>query len=157
EVFHLIAKHDLVLATGHSSVKEILLLVAEAKKAGVKKILVTHAMAAPILANESEMKQMAAMGAIIEHAWSTQLSGPAAQSPIQRGYKQVTTADYAKAVKAVGAEHFLISSDLGQYLNPLHTDGLKAFMTALGEAGVSEREIDLMARKNPARLLGLSD
>ncbi|PYI87596.1 MAG: hypothetical protein DME26_05670 [Verrucomicrobia bacterium] len=157
EIFRLIAEHDLVLATGHSSVPEILLLIPEAKKAGVKKILVTHAMAAPIVATESEMKRMAELGAIIEHAWSTQLSGPTALSPIQRSYKQVTATEYARAVKAIGAEHFLISSDLGQYLNPLHTDGMKAFMLALGEAGLGEREIDVMARKNPARLLGLAD
>lgn len=157
EIFRLIADHDLVLATGHSSVAEILFLIPEAKKAGVRKILVTHAMAAPILAGENDLKRMAELGAIIEHAWSTQLSGPGALSPIQRTYKQVTGAEYAKAAKAIGAEHFLISSDLGQYLNPLHTDGMKAFIRTLRQEGLRESDIDWMARKNPARLLGLAD
>ena len=157
EIFRIIADHDLVLATGHCSAEESLLLIAEAKKSGVRKILVTNAMAAPIVATGNQMKRMADLGAIIENAWSTHLSGSSALSPIQRAYKQVTPAEYAKAVKAIGAGHFLISSDLGQYLNPLHTDGLRAFMLALKENGLGEAEIDLMARKNPARLLGLAD
>jgi hypothetical protein len=69
----------------------------------------------------------------------------------------VTTADYARAIRAVGAQHFILSSDLGQYLNPLHTDGLKAFMLGLKAEGISDAEIDLMARKTPAWLLGLEE
>jgi hypothetical protein len=49
----------------------------------------------------------------------------------------------------------VISPDLGQYLNPLHTDGIRAFILGLRGQGISDAEIDLMARKNPARMLGL--
>jgi len=66
-------------------------------------------------------------------------------------------AEYTDLIKAIGAEHFLVSSDLGQYLNPLHTDGMRAFIMGLREQGISEAGIDLMARKNPARLLSLED
>ena len=48
-----------------------------------------------------------------------------------------------------------MSSDLGQYLNPIHTDGLKAFILGLREAGLDDQEIDIMCRKNPAKLLDL--
>ena len=61
----------------------------------------------------------------------------------------------AQAIQAVGAEHFLMSSDLGQPGNPVHTQGLRDFITALKANGISDREIDLITRKNPARLLGL--
>ncbi len=61
----------------------------------------------------------------------------------------------ADAIKAVGAEHFLMSSDLGQPGNPVHTEGLRAFITALKAAGISDGELDLITRKNSARLLGL--
>ncbi len=60
-----------------------------------------------------------------------------------------------EVIRAIGAQHFLVSSDLGQYLNPLQTDGLKAFITALREQGINEGDIDMMARRNPAHLLGL--
>ena len=46
-------------------------------------------------------------------------------------------------------------SDFGQAGNPTHADGLLAFIRALRDAGLTESEIDLMARRNPARLLGL--
>ena len=59
-------------------------------------------------------------------------------------------------MREVGAEHFIMSSDLGQYLNPVHTDGLKAFILGLREEGLNETDIDIMCRRNPAALLGLN-
>ena len=49
----------------------------------------------------------------------------------------------------------MISSDLGQPPNPLHTDGLLAIYKGLMAHGISAADIDVMSRKNPARLLGL--
>jgi len=157
EVLRLIAEKDLVLATGHSSAEDTLALIPAAKRAGVRKILVTHAMADPINAGDAQMRRMGELGAVIECVWATHLAGDHAPSPSGRTQKQVTVAEYARAIRAIGAEHFLISSDLGQYLNPLHPDGLKAFITGLREAGITEADIDRMARRNPARLLGLRE
>jgi adenine deaminase len=67
--------------------------------------------------------------------------------------EQLTKA--AEAIKAIGAASFLISSDLGQPPNPLHTDGLLAIYEGLMARGISAADIDVMSRKNPARLLGL--
>jgi len=155
EVFKLIAEHDLVLQTGHASVAECAVLIEAAKKAGVKRILITHAMADPINAGEADLKRFAGMGALMECVWATHLAGPHAPSPSGRAQTRVTVADYAKAIKAVGAEHFVLSSDLGQQLNPVHPDGLRAFILGLKAEGLTEREVDLVARKNAARLLGL--
>ena len=49
----------------------------------------------------------------------------------------------------------MISSDLGQSMNPIHTDGLAVFLAKLMKAGFTQDEIDRMARTNPAWLLGL--
>ena len=155
EVFSVIAENDLVLATGHSSVDECLILIEAAKKAGVKKILVTHVLADPVDATVEQAKKLTDAGAILECVWATHIAGPHAPSPSGRVQKQVTMADHAALIKAVGAERVLLSSDLGQYLNPLSPDGMKAFILGLRELGLSERELDLAARRNPARLLGL--
>ena len=64
-------------------------------------------------------------------------------------------ADFVKIIRAVGAEHMILSSDLGQPANPVHTEGWKTFLTMLTQGGVTDKEIDLMARSNPAKLLGL--
>ena len=139
EIFHIIADNDLVLATGHSSPEEVLLLLPEARRRGVRNILITHVLGQN--PTRAQVERMANQGAIMELVYP--------------GVRRFTIEDYVEVITAIGAQHFLISSDLGQYLNPLHTDGLKAFVTELREQGISEGDIDMMARRNPARLLGL--
>ncbi len=63
--------------------------------------------------------------------------------------------DFAKAIKAVGASNSVIATDLGQPGNPLPAEGFLEFMVELGKRGIGEEEIDCLAKKNPARLLGL--
>jgi hypothetical protein len=141
EVFALVAEHGLVLAMGHSSPEEVLLLIPAAKGLGVRHILVTHVFGQD--ATLDQMRRMASLGAVMELDWLAVYSG------------NLAIEDYAGAIRALGAEHFLISSDFGQAGNPDHATGLTAFIRALRGAGVSDAEIDLMARSNPARLLGL--
>ena len=141
EIFDLIAEHDLVLAMGHSSPEEVLALIPEARRRGVSQILVTHALGQQ--PSDAQLVQMAQDGAVIELVWLAAMNG------------EFTLAQYADLIRAVGARHFLLSSDLGQAMNPLHTDGLMAFMEGLRAEGISEADIDLMIRQNPARLLGL--
>ena len=141
EVFALLAEHDLTLAMGHSGPGEVLRLIPEARRLGVPRILVTHVFSQG--ATREQMRQMAAGGAIMEIDWLAVYSGGR------------TIDDYVSAIRALGAEAFFLSSDLGQAGNPLHAEGMRAYIRALREAGISEDEIDVMARRNPARLLGL--
>jgi hypothetical protein len=154
-ILKLIAKMDIVLQTGHSSAEECLVLIRAARDAGVKKILVTHAMADPIAMTVNQMKEAARLGAKLECVWLSNLQGPHSHLKSMQHWKHVSTEDYAKAILQVGPQHIVLSSDLGQYLNPIHTDGMKAFILGLREAGFSDQEIDLMSRKNAADLLGL--
>jgi len=145
EVLALIAKNKLTLATGHSSPQEDLLLIRAAKDLGVSRIVVTHAMLPPVKMNVEQMKQAAAMGAYLEFVYNA-LLGP---------NKSFEMPEYAAAIRAVGPEHCILSSDLGQAGNPLHPDGLEAFFRGLRGQGFSVAEIDRMSKTNPARLLGL--
>ena len=141
EIFQIIGENDLVLAMGHSSPEEVLLLLPEARSRGIEKFVITHVLAQE--PTQAQVARMADQGAILELDWNGIQSG------------RFTISDYVEVITAVGARHFLISSDLGQYLNPLHTDSLKAFIKALREQGISDGGIDMMARQNPARLLEL--
>jgi hypothetical protein len=142
-VIDIAAKHDLVLEMGHSAPQESLLIIPEAKRRGVRHVVVTHAMASPGGAMTlAEMREAAKDGALLELVYSPPTDG------------QLTKE--AEAIKAIGAASFVISSDLGQPPNPLHTEGLLAMYKGLMAHGVSAAEIDVMARKNPARLLGLT-
>jgi hypothetical protein len=141
-VIALVAKHDLVLETGHSAPQESLLIIAEAKRQGVKHVLVTHAMASPGGSMTlDQMREAAKLGALLElvHA-------PLTDEQLRKE---------ADAIRAIGAASFVLSSDLGQPPNPLHTDGLLALYKGLMAQGISAADVDLMSRKNPARLLGL--
>lgn len=155
EVLKIIATHNLVLCTGHSSASECLILLRAAKEAGVKRMLVTHAMSDPIGMTVDQMKTAAGLGARIECVWLTNLNGPDSHLASQRHWKKITTADYAAAMKEVGPQYFVISSDLGQFLNPIHTDGLTSFILGLREAGLNDKDIVRMSRENPAELLGI--
>jgi Family of unknown function (DUF6282) len=145
EVLAIIGKHKLTLATGHSSPGEALMLIREARAAGVDRIVVTHAMLPPVRMTIDDMKQAAAQGAFLEFVYNA-LIGP---------NKVYDIGAYAAAIRAVGPEHCIISSDLGQAGNPLHPDGLEAFFRALRAQGFTEAEVDRMAKVNPAKLLGL--
>jgi hypothetical protein len=105
-------------------------------------VLVTHAMNSPggSLALE-EMREAARLGALLELVHS-----PLNDEQLRKE---------ADAIRAIGAASFVLASDLGQPPNPLHTDGLLAMYQGLMAQGISAADIDLMSRKNPARLLGL--
>ena len=141
EVFSLIGAHDLVLATGHVMPDEVLAMLPAAKAQGVRHILVTHPFHQH--ATIEQMHQLGAAGAVMELDWFA----------VHRGSYEI--GDYVRAIREVGAEHFVITSDFGQRGNPTHVEGLRAFIAALLAEGVSGEEVDVMARHNPARLLGL--
>lgn len=155
EVMRICADHNLVLHTGHSSAEEALILIERARKLGIKHVVVTHAQLAVVDMSIDQMKQVARMGASLEIAYIGDLMGPQAHLEWMRHWKRASTADYARAIKAVGAKHFILSTDLGQTGNPSHVDGYKSLIAGLLKEGISKEEIDLMARKNPAKLLGL--
>ena len=141
EVFSLIAKNNLVLAMGHSSPQEVLALIPFARAEGVENILITHVFGQD--ASFSQIQQMAATGAIMELDWLAAYTDP----PILN--------DYVEVIQSVGAENFIISSDFGQEGNPDHASGMRAFIAALISREISQQQIDVMAKQNPAKLLGL--
>jgi hypothetical protein len=145
ETIAIIARNRLVLATGHSSAAECLLLLREGKRVGVEHMVVTHAMKRPIRMNVEQMKQAAVEGAFLEFDYEGLIGAK----------KMFEIAQYEIAMRAVGVDHCIISSDLGQAGNPLHPDGLANFFQSLREQRFSVQEIERMAKKNPAALLGL--
>jgi len=155
KVLKLIAKADIIFATGHVSGKEILASVKAAKQEGVRKVLVTHAMQSPGELSIDDLKRCVEAGAFIEHCYLTYLMGPQAALGWMKGWKHIPIEEFAKAIKEVGAENCVIATDLGQYMNPIPADGMKEFILALMSKGITQEQINLMAKKNPARLLGL--
>ena len=144
-VISVVAKHGLVLATGHVSPQEALLLLREGRRQGVQHMVVTHALGAPILMDDLHMQEATRLGALIEFVGST-LADAGAAARMER---------FADAIRKVGPQFCILSSDLGQKGNPLPPDGFGEFLAAMRARGVSEQELDRMSKQNPARLLGL--
>jgi hypothetical protein len=145
QVIALAAKHHLLLETGHSSPREILMIIREAKRQGVEHVVVTHPMIAPVRMTVEQMKEAADLGAYLEFVYNGTLGAK----------PEFTMKEYADAIRRVGPRYCILSSDLGQATNPLHPDGLVAYFAALLKEGISQADIDLMSKTNPAKALGL--
>ena len=131
----------MILATGHLGRTEIFALVRGAKEMGVGKVVVTHAEFPSQSLTGDEQKELADLGAIIEHCFTTTYTGKA---PWEAAFANIRKAGVSRAV---------ISTDLGQAINPPVSDGFGMFAQRLLDAGFTIDEIRAMAVTNPARLL----
>jgi hypothetical protein len=63
---------------------------------------------------------------------------------------------YVDTIKLVGAEHAFISSDTGQLNSIWQPDALANTARVLRANGFTERELDLLLKINPAKILGIA-
>jgi hypothetical protein len=155
-ILKIIARENLLLATGHVHPEEIVAVVRRGRELGVKHMLVTHGFTNVPGLSMAQARQVAEMGAMIEVCFLQFLAGPNAPLAFLTHWTQVNAKNVATAIKEVGAKSLVISSDLGQSQNMTHPDGIEAAIAALRKENIADADIDLMMRKNPAKLLGLN-
>lgn len=153
KVLKICAQQKLVVNTGHISSAESLALIAAARDMGVERIIVTHAQFEVVHMPQEEMKKAAAMGAKMELCASGPLMGPQAHLPWMRAWRQVRIQESADAIQAIGPQHFVLGTDLGQAGNPSHADGMQMFVTDLLAQGISKEQIKTIGREVPGALL----
>jgi hypothetical protein len=141
QCLELIAKHDMILATGHLGRHEIFPLVKAARAAGVKRIIVTHAEFPSQNLTAEEQIALADMGAIIEHCFTTYHTN---KCPWETVFVNI---------RAVGVERTMLATDLGQKTNPPVAEGYAAFAQMLLDAGYTGKEINRMAADIPGSLV----
>lgn len=138
---------DLILATGHGTAREIDVLIAEAVKAGVKKIFVNH----PFFLIGASMEQITKwgkMGAYIEIN--------AGVFPIFQLSNPVSWDIISQILENVAIEQLVIDSDLGQQGNGSPVGRLYDFLAVLiKDLHVTEGQINKMLKETPAYLLGI--
>jgi hypothetical protein len=137
----LIGKHDMILATGHLSKKEIHALVKTGKEMGLKRILVTHAEFPSQSLTADEQLDLANMGAMIEHCFTTMYTNKAPWDV------------YFDSVRKVGPERVVLSTDLGQTINPPVSEGFAMFAQKMLDAGFRAADVRRMAVTNPTALI----
>src|SRR5215468_5758764 len=100
QCLELIAKYDMILATGHLGRHEIFPLVKKARSLGVKRIVITHAEFPSQNLSGEEQAELANSGAIVEHCFTTYHTNKATWDSV-----------FANIRKG-GVERAMISSDL---------------------------------------------
>ena len=111
------------------------------------KVVITHPLtqAAGSTLNLEQQQELVSKGAYLEHCFNTCLPPEPIVSP--------TTV--VKHVKAVGVEHCILSTDFGQNYNPAPPEGFRLMVANLLMAGLSEKEMEILVKSNPAKLLDL--
>jgi hypothetical protein len=140
-VLELIKKYDMILATGHLGRREIFALVKTAKEIGVRKVVVTHAEFPSQNLSAQEQFELAEMGAIIEHCFTTMHTGKSSWEGM------------FEATRKTGVERTILSTDLGQTINPPVAEGYAMFAQKMLDAGFSVSDIRHMAATIPASLV----
>jgi hypothetical protein len=148
EIIQIVKDRDVVLGTGHLAPREVLVLVEEAINAGLKKVVVTHVLQPQlmdVILTNAEIVRLAQMGAFIEYSYWT----------CENNISKLAPALLVESMKMVGAERCIMTTDFGQIDNPPAPEGMMAFIRAMLQGGIGEKEIETMVKKNPARLLNL--
>jgi hypothetical protein len=141
-VLELIARHDLVLATGHVGRDEVFLVLERARRAGVGRIVVTHPAHDPPGLSLADMQAVAAAGAYVELSY------------ILLDMGSVSGEETARTFRAVGADRIVLTTDVGQVDRVTPAEALARFAAILAGEGVEADQIALAMRTNPGKLVG---
>lgn len=143
EVLRAIARHGMVLATGHLSRDEIFAVVDAALEEGVGEVVITHPDFPSQSLSIADQATLAARGALLERCFTTPHTG------------KIEWESLFHAIRAAGPERSVLSTDLGQVSNPPVEDGLGLMADRLLAAGFDEDEVHTMAVVNTRRLAGV--
>ena len=143
-VLDAVARHGMVLATGHLNRDEIFAVVDAAVEKGIETIVVTHPEFPAQDIGLEDQARLADSGALLERCFTTPHTG------------KVTWERVFEAIRSTGPERSVLSTDLGQVFNPPVEDGLAVMADKLLGAGFDEEEIHTMAVTNTRRLAGAS-
>lgn len=151
QVMEICAENGMIFATGHSAPEESILMAQKAHEMGFKKLVITHPNTTIWQMTADQIKRCADYGAYIEYCYLGRLWGEGSAMP---EYPRQTGEEFLNYVRLVPERSF-ITTDLGQPGMPDPIDGMRTCIKELQSAGVPQRTIDILVRKNPAYLLGL--
>ena len=146
EVIDVIAKNDMVLASGHLHVSETWLVFEEAKRRGVKRIVLTHPEDI-VDATMNDVKGLATMGAFVEHSLCMFVEGSK--------FKTCSAEDLRRHIDAAGVDQTVLCSDLGQTGTISRLEGFRRGIKLCMDLGYDDDQIRKMVSLNAARMLGI--
>ncbi len=141
QVISIVAKHGLVIASGHIAPEVALMVFREAKRQGVQHMIATHAFDLAGKMTVEQMQEAAMLGAFIEFDFRNTLEDKRTD-----------------AIRKVGPQYCFLSEFWTKAGPPKEyggLDGVGAFAEAMRARGFTEKELDLLFKENPAKALGL--
>jgi hypothetical protein len=143
EILDMIADHDAVLATGHLSPMESLPLLEEARRRGVRRMIVTHASEKVPGMRVEDQNRAIALGASIEHCFL----------PCSQAAGNMPVSVIAEQIRGTGIERVILSSDFGQIPNGPIVPAYQTHLELLRREGFTDEEMHRMIVDNPRELL----
>ncbi len=144
-ILRMIAEADIALGTGHGTPAETLVVVEEARRLGVGRIVVNHPEWATIDMSIDDQKRLAAFDVFFERCYARNVGG-AYDKNFRRNLE---------AMEAIGFDSTIVATDGGQVENPIWSEALAEYVGFLLQAGVPQAAVDRMTKVNPATVLGL--
>jgi hypothetical protein len=141
-VLERIARHGMVLATGHLGRDEIFAVVDAALEAGVTQIVITHPEFPSQDLSVEDQVALAGQGALLERCFTTPHTG------------KIAWERWIENIRACGPRRSVLSTDLGQTFNPPVADGMQIMVDRLLDAGIEEEDVRVMAVHNTRRVAG---
>lgn len=145
EIVRICKEYDVLLCSGHIGPDECLALTAYAKEIGFDKVEITHANAWVEDFTIPVLQQLVANGAMISCSFGAMAPHNGREDP----------QEVVDIIHGVGAEHVVLMTDYGQVNAPSPAQGMRVYYFLMKKYGITDAELDLMMRKNPAYLLGL--
>jgi hypothetical protein len=140
QVLEAVARHGLVLATGHLGREDTFTVVDAALAAGVEHVVITHPEFPSQNYSVDEQVALAEKGCLFDRCLSTPLTG------------KTTWPHVFDGIRAVGLERNIFSSDFGNPDYPPVEDGLALWADHLLDGGFDEDEARAMIVDGSLRL-----
>lgn len=144
-ILDLIAADDIILAGGHLTAAELLVVFAEARRRGVKKLLVNHPTYI-VRCGDDDIRGLVELGAYMEHSICMFVEGRS---------KKYSATELDRLIRLAGVDRTVLSSDLGLVGSPRPIEGFRAIVRQLIDLGYPEADIRAMTGDHAARLLDL--
>lgn len=170
EILALVAAHpDVYMNTGHVSPSEVMRLADLAERFGIRRMVVAHP--ARALLSLEQQKNLASRGVFLEGCcsdWMFHRGLPRTNYYVERHYADeiagianapqfAGVVPWARQLRGIGLDQFVLGTDYGIGSGPTPVEGMRLLISTLLDLDFSIEEIELLTKRNPARLLGLAE
>lgn len=140
QIIEIVAKNDMVLASGHISPTEAITLFKEAQSRGITKMIATYRSGSW---TKDDILQMASFGSYIEQTFLACMPGKGNMTP----------SAMVQIIRRLGVDKCIVTTGFGQWMNPPPSEGMRMAIATFLEAGMSSEEITKLVKTNPSKLV----